>query len=293
MQSGRNDELLSDAARAFGRRLEAVGLGRYAAQLQQLIRPAVRLRPAVMNDETAGLCQSRLGGQPDLPPSEAWPGYRRVPQSFIAQVNLAEVRPHDHGERLPPAGLLSFFYDSEQSVWGFDLADNEAWAVIYTESLEALVRRAFPDALHERGRFRAMRLWPEQVVTYPPLDSSDVAMLGMSSEEQEAYADLVEEEDESPVHQFLGNPQPIQEDMQLECQLVSHGLNCGSPAGYNDPRAVDLRRGAVDWRLLLQIDSDDDVGMMWGDVGRIYYWMHRDSVRHRDWDKARLVLQCS
>jgi uncharacterized protein YwqG len=273
--------------------LEARGLGQYAAKLQQLIRPAVRLRPETLNEETDGLGRSRLGGQPDLPPSVHWPSYRRAPQSFIAQVNLAEVRPRDHGELLPSAGLLSFFYDSGQSVWGFDPADNEAWAVIYTENLESLVRRDFPDTLLERGRFRAMRLWPENVVTYPPLESSDVAMLGMSGEEQEAYAEIVEDEEEAPNHQFLGNPQPIQGDMQLECQLVSHGLYCGGPEGYNDPRAAELGLGAIDWQLLLQIDSDDDVGMMWGDVGRIYYWMHRDSMRQTEWDQARLILQCN
>src|SRR5216683_5486259 len=287
MQSGSRDGPSRDAARVFGLRLEARGLGQYAAKLQQLIRPAVRLRPQTLNEETDGLGRSRLGGQPDLPPSVHWPAYRRSPQSFIAQVNLAEARPQDHRELLPSAGLLSFFYDSEQSVWGFDPADNEAWAVIYTESLESLVRRDFPDALLERGRFRAMRLWPEDVVTYPRLESSDVAMLGMSGEEQEAYAEIVEDEEGSPYHQFLGNPQPIQGDMQLECQLVSHGLYCGGPEGYNDPRAAELGLGAIDWRLLLQIDSDDDVGMMWGDVGRIYYWMHRDSMRQTDWDRAR------
>jgi hypothetical protein len=29
--------------------------------------------------------------------------------------------------------------------------------------------------------------------------------------------------------------------------------------------------------LLLQVDSDDDAGMMWGD-GRIYYWIRRENL---------------
>lgn len=80
--------------------------------------------------------------------------------------------------------------------------------------------------------------------------------------------------------------------MQLECQLVSHGLYCGDSSGYQDPRAAELEPGAVEWRLLLQIDSEDDAGMMWGDVGRIYYWMHRQDLANRNWEKARLCFQC-
>ena len=81
--------------------------------------------------------------------------------------------------------------------------------------------------------------------------------------------------------------------MQLECQLVSHGLYCGDPAAYRDPRAETLRPGATEWRLLLQVDSDDNAGMMWGDVGRLYYWLRRDALDRGDWEEAWMILQCS
>jgi len=63
--------------------------------------------------------------------------------------------------------------------------------------------------------------------------------------------------------------------------------------GSSDPRAAKLEPDAVEWRLVLQIDSEDDAGMMWGDVGRIYYWMHHDDLVHRRWERAHLILQCS
>jgi uncharacterized protein YwqG len=81
--------------------------------------------------------------------------------------------------------------------------------------------------------------------------------------------------------------------MQLECQLVTHGLYCGDATGYRDPRAETLRPGAADWRLLLQIDSDEHAGMMWGDVGRIYYWMREEDLAAAAWDTAWLILQCA
>ena len=86
---------------------------------------------------------------------------------------------------------------------------------------------------------------------------------------------------------------PVQNDMQLECELVSGGLYCGNPSGYEDPRAASLAAGAADWRLLLQIDTDDDANMMWGDCGMLYWWMRDDDIRNGRWDRAHLILQCS
>jgi uncharacterized protein YwqG len=66
--------------------------------------------------------------------------------------------------------------------------------------------------------------------------------------------------------------------MQLECQLVTNGLYCGDASGYDDPRRRALETGATDWRLLLQIDSDDVLGSMWGDSGRVYFWIREQDV---------------
>jgi len=32
--------------------------------------------------------------------------------------------------------------------------------------------------------------------------------------------------------------------------------------------------------------------MMWGDVGRIYYWIRRNALATRDFDQTWLVFQC-
>ena len=47
-----------------------------------------------------------------------------------------------------------------------------------------------------------------------------------------------------------------------------------------------------DWRLLLQIDSDENCEMMWGDVGRIYFWIKTEDLKNRDFEKVWLILQC-
>lgn len=273
-------------------RLREAGLEPYADALVGLARPSIRLNPtSPPTDESPGM--TALGGEPDLQETADWPRFRDAPLSFIAQVNLADVTSHDMGGLLPTCGLLSFFYESSQSIWGFDPADRGGWAVLFTPVGVPLAHRAAPSGVPNDARYGRRGLRVEAETTYAPWELAEVATLGLSRDELFAYAEALGDVDDLPVHRLLGHPQPIQGDMQLECQLVSNGLYCGDSSGYSDPRADVLRAGAVDWRLLLQIDSDDDAGMMWGDVGRIYYWMRRDDLAARAWDAAWLTLQCS
>lgn len=95
------------------------------------------------------------------------------------------------------------------------------------------------------------------------------------------------------IHKLLGHPDQIQGDMQLECQLVSNGLYCGDSTGYQDPKRKILEKSVKDWRLLFQVDSDESCGMMWGDVGRLYFWIKKDDLKNKDFEKAWMILQCS
>ena len=54
-----------------------------------------------------------------------------------------------------------------------------------------------------------------------------------------------------------------------------------------------MRQGAADWRLLLQLDSDDGVDFMWGDAGVLYFWIREADARAMRFDRVWLVLQCA
>ena len=87
-------------------------------------------------------------------------------------------------------------------------------------------------------------------------------------------------------HRLLGYPDTIQDDMRLECQLASHGVT-----DISDPRASELSKGALDWQLLLQIDSDEQAGMEWGNTGMLYYWVKAADLQALRFDTTWLVLQ--
>ena len=98
---------------------------------------------------------------------------------------------------------------------------------------------------------------------------------------------------EQPKHQVGGYPDPVQGDeMEQECQLASNGIYCGDASASADPRTAELLAKAADWTLLLQIDTDDDIDMMWGDCGTLYFWIRRDDLRRANFDDVWMVLQC-
>jgi len=132
----------------------------------------------------------------------------------------------------------------------------------------------------------------------PPEDSPAVCGLGLTDGEEDAYFQLLElawtsrgyAQEDDAAHHVLGWPDQVQGDMQLECQLVTNGIGLGG--AEVDSRAGVLAPGAADWRLLLQVSSDDDAGWMWGDLGRLYYWIRERDLRRCAFDAAWLILQC-
>jgi Domain of unknown function (DUF1963) len=175
----------------YRERLVAAGLEHYAASLEALRRSSIRLRSEPVDESRIGIGHTKLGGKPDLPRSFDWPRYKDLPHSFISQINLSDVHPYDVDGLLPASGLLSFFYDSRQSVWGFDPAEDGSWAVHYTPDTHDLIRWAPPDDLPKGGLFRTMRLHPATEATPAPCELSEVGALNLTRDERVAYAELI------------------------------------------------------------------------------------------------------
>jgi uncharacterized protein YwqG len=270
---------------------EAAGLARLLKDLDFLAKGSIRLHTKLAGEYDISIGESRIGGVPDVPPDFRWPERHEVPQSFIAQLSLEEVHPYDTHGVLPERGMLWFFYDAKQESYGADPLDRGGWQVMFNEDYSGLQRIAAPARLPADSQFKACTVSFANEVTLSQSPKLDVPDFDWTDDEVQKYETLLSTfptaEDHGAVHhQLLGYPQTIQDDMRLECQLASHGVT-----DINDPRAKELSKGANEWQLLLQIDSDEEIGMRWGDAGMIYYWLRAADLKKNDFDDAWLVLQ--
>lgn len=244
-----------------------------------------------LQEEHCALGASKMGGEPDLPVGSEWPRTGGgVALSFIAQINFAEVHPYDLDGKLPESGMLWLFYDcsDEGMPWGFDPADADGWKVLYAENAD-LEPAEEPEDLEVT--FSEARITFEARTDLLNTDSDLCDGLDLPDEEMDDYFDWMEER-EGTCNKLLGYSDNIQGGMELECEYVTHGLYCGDPSGYQKAKKLGLDKNAARWNLLMQVESNEDLGMMWGDLGRLYLWITDEDLQARRFDKAWLILQC-
>jgi uncharacterized protein YwqG len=295
--------LVSDLLGASARRmLKALADGETdPAALAAMADQRLRATPAQLHD-ALGAC------------TEINPVYRRLVKMTLDDLQFVEQqisqldqeiasllqRNQDAVERLavvPGLGVdLAFFYDASQ-VWGFDPLDRGHCRVLFYPEDVPLTPADFPESLTANARFpkRSLEFRCEWTLPkYLELNNGDL-VLWKTDEYRALIARLNSDgsTEREPVHRFGGYPQEIQGDMRLECQLVTNGIYCGGPSGYQDPRRAELEKGSSDWQLLTQFDSDEArLGWMWGDVGRVYFWARQQDIEATNFTNSWAILQC-
>jgi uncharacterized protein YwqG len=263
-----------------------VGLARVANAIAQLARPCIRLHTTPSTDPDIPVGASKFGGLPDFPADFSWPEWNHQPLAFLGQINLAEFVANPIAAPLPSNGLLSFFYDAEQSTWGDDPDEKDSWRVCLFPP-QLLQRRAPVIPLPDYADYRPCTLSFADGVTFPSWSSLYIEALHLTNEEGDIYqAFKSASATDSYGHQLLGHPTEVQHEMQLECQLASNGVP------YGTPRARELAPGASQWRLLFQCDSDNHVGWTWGDVGLLYFWITEADLEAQQFENSWMILQC-
>lgn len=241
---------------------------------------------------------SRFGGQALLPSGLDWPRtLAGEPLSFLGQIDTRDIAAVLPGSPLPSDALLAFFFEAnEEQGWGYHPNHAQYWHVQAVDPATAV-----PTTAPRQARVFDSHAVTAQLVTTIP-DRAEACLRELWDADDDAltalYVELCGGDEEllcgdgSSRHRMLGWPDLVQESMQLECQLASHGIDVGFPEGYHGPAAEALRPGAADWRLLLQIDTDFTAGWMWGDAGSLYYWTTAEQLRAGRFETAWMVLQC-
>ena len=262
-----------------------------------LLRPGVRLVPAI-GEETH---VARLGGHPDLPMGELWPTWAgHGPLSYIGEIICEPLSAFPLDVAIPTSGRLLFFYfdgsydEGVNTVGTWDVATLEGARALYVPTDVACSPQPTPDGI---STYPERWYAGESVVTAPDWEHPDLREAFTEPGDDpsafmehpvaaDAFAEALHERHTMPLHQIGGYARPIQGPAEHE--VAEAALE--NKVSYNDPL---LAREARRWALVLQIDSDDDLGMMWGDCG-ILYWMARpEDLAVHELSNISFTWQCS
>ena len=252
---------------------------------EELGLPAVQLRG------TKEERMSFFGGAPCTVEPFAWPMLGERPLSFLGQLDLKELNLDDSSPWLPQSGRLLFFYDIQEQPWGFELEDRHGWKVIYDDGVGELHSRPVPNSLGEDELIiqKFLRALPFKSIPNSERDLFDFNKL-TESEKQDYWELNSELYDEKPMHQVGGYPEPVQSDeMEVECEYYFRLLGPWKGKKMDAEGRKILAAEPNDWKLLLQMDSDE---VMWGDSGMLYFFVKESDARKRDFSKVWMHLQC-
>lgn len=217
-------------------------------------RVNVKLVPRATREEVA-IGYSKFGGYPDLVSVADHPGENLT---FLAQFRLSDFARCESVEALPKEGLLSFFYDLDEQPWG-DADERHLWRVVYTNET-TLERVRIGEALNERDvAFEE---------SYAPI--VDSLLEHMTEDDFTAMEELF---DEGEVHAIGGHPDAVQNDVFEEIE-DTHGERFSNPF------------------LLFQMDSTEELDVMFGDAGILYFLIPTEALQAKRFEEAEIIMQC-
>lgn len=226
---------------------------------------------------------SHFGGTAALPADMVWPRHGGRPLDLLFTLECQDLRDFQTNLDLPHEGILLFFYDLEAEPWGW-AGEEDGWRVIYlpagpADGVAAAAPRPLP----------ALTAAFQQIRTYPDCFSPWLEQTGLTLDERydlsESYADEM-----NAGAQIGGHASPIQNAMEVDCELSLLGVEL-APEVYSSPIGQEAQTKVFEWRLLLQLSSEDRLGMVFADYGSLYFWIKLGDLARRDFSRVRLVLQ--
>ena len=230
-----------------------------------IIKPATKLEilAASRPPENSQL-NSHFGGQPYFEKGEIWPTTKNGKSlEFIFQVfNSKDLQ-------LPKSiEIIQFYYDWDEFPWD---TSNDGWLVkiyktVQRENLELI------DKPSELAKSKYCDVTFKSTNSLPDWEGIDLHC-----------------NDASKLSCILEQDKPWENYDQIVTELIGEQDYQSQLGGY--PKWVQGESTPKDskgdsMKLLFQIDSEDNAGLMWGDVGLIYVFYDEE------YEKVEFTLQC-
>ena len=251
----------------------------FREKIEATLQTTVRVQPK--KELPTSLLQSKIGGLPYWPKDRPYPvNPAGNPLFFLAQLNFAEIPALPE---FPSSGILQFFILNDD-LYGMNmdqLDDNQNFRVVYhAEPLltEDLLEQAFP-------------FWPQHWEDTPIPGEASFALDFTVDEEWLGPPDyLFDEVYPEAFLEALGEEQEEAMDFFYELGSKSSGHKIG---GYAFFTQCDPRKLETPMQLLFQLDSDNDIDSMWGDMGIGNFFILPEDLKTLRFDRVLFHWDCS
>lgn len=254
--------------------------------LKETVRQGIRLSKKEMETYNE-IGVSRIGGDPDLPATVKWPvNSDGIPMTFLAQLQLIELVPHDVSALLPAKGMLYFFVGVDEPAYGIE------HKVIYLsdDNLQEANRYHSPEVTALESEFTGYRVSARPTMEPPNYGYVDYDIVEDDEHDYEQYEELcfeLNDVNSGDLAVMFGYPSTQHGDCEYEAALH---LLTGHKYNYSIESALEqitdhfqgdsdrAKQEVEDTVLLLALDSDQDVGFCWWDAGELQFFIQKEDL---------------
>ena len=272
--------------------------------LDEMSKNAIKLEFKINNKEDIPIGTSKFGGNPDVPIDFEWFYYsgedfsgvtKKRPLSFLSQINCEEINKYDEDSLLPPKGILYFFYELSTMTGGFDPKDKGSARVYYFDGdVTELMRTNYPNDMEDDFKLPEIQLGFSKNYDLPCYEECTELYDYEDWDHYEQVKSIKGPENEETISKLLGYADLIQGGMLLECEQVTNGIYCGGTSEITPEELKKFKENCDQWQLLFQLDTvtTNEFELMFGDCGRIYYYIKKEDLKKCKFDDCWLIGQC-
>ncbi len=255
----------------------------YKERIEATIKPFVEIRAKTENN--LRLWQSKFGGFPYFPKELQYPTDSIGQAMFLlAQLNFGETPKLDP---FPERGILQFYISGGHDLFGASFespARQDDFRVLYfpdiTEDESQLVKDfsflSKPDSLplYEQSSLTFSAKWA-------PLPESDYQF-------EQSILNL----NPTSKYDLYKDYQKVYQEYAKLFHSAGHKIGGYPNFTQSDPRVLEPYKGEK-YILLFQMDSDDEAGIMWGDVGVANFFISEKDLEDRNFSRVLYNWDCA
>jgi len=256
----------------------------YKDKIEATTKPFIEIETKA--EESLRLDQSKFGGFPYYPKNYEYPTDSNGQAMFLlAQINFSET---PELKPLPNSGILQFYISGGSDVYGVcfeNLARQEDFKVQY-----------FSEVLEDQDLLITDFGFLPDIETYSlPIDKQASLSFSLKYAPISVYDFRFESTilniDPNMKYELFEEYKHVYEQYERLFRSEGHKIGGYPYFTQEDPRVLDAYKYKK-YRLLFQMDTDDEAEIMWGDCGVANFFITEEDLENKDFSRVLYNWDC-